>query len=76
MNQIKRIIRTNLSKALALSAFALSILITASVAVASRESGRAVNSTRQKYLSYTQIDHQNAKGTGAFGYDAPQNLDR
>jgi probable HAF family extracellular repeat protein len=51
MNQIKRIIRSNLGKALALSTFALSILVAASVAVASRESGSVEQRNRQSIVS-------------------------
>jgi probable HAF family extracellular repeat protein len=61
MNQIKRIIHSTMGKALAVCAFALSILVTASVAVASRGYGSAGYSQGQlTIVNFTQIDYHEA----------------
>jgi len=68
MNRMIRSIRSTLGKTLVLSAFALSLLVTAAVTFADQESGGEQQRRRHHdELTFTQIDVTGAMLTAALG---------
>jgi probable HAF family extracellular repeat protein len=68
MNRMIRSIHSTLGKALVLSAFALSLLVTSAVAFADQESGGEHQRRRHHdELTFTQIDFPGAPFTAALG---------
>jgi hypothetical protein len=66
MNKMIQRLRSTLGKALVLSAFTLSLLVTAAVSFADQESGGEQQHRRhQNELTFTQIDFPEALGTDA-----------